>query len=48
MGAPYIMPTGLIDRPTETGATFTLTNPEDSFSIRSDTPVAVRATPRSD
>ena len=41
MGTPYIMPLGFIDRSTETGATFILTNPEDSFSLRTDTPVTV-------
>ena len=29
MGTPYIMPLGFIDRPTETGATFILTNPKN-------------------
>ena len=41
MGTLYIMPLGFIHRPAETGTTFILTNPEDSFSLRTDTPVAV-------
>ena len=41
MGTPYIMPFGFIDRPTDTGATFILTNPEDSFSLKPGTPVTV-------
>lgn len=41
MGTPYIMPFGFIDRPTDTGATFILTNPEDSFSLKTGTPVTV-------
>ena len=41
MGTPYIMPLGFIDQPTETGATFILTNPEDSFSLKTGTPVTV-------
>ena len=41
MAVPYIMPLGFIDRPTETGATFNLTNPEDSLGRRPGTPVTV-------
>ncbi len=41
MPTPYIMPLGFIDRPTETGATFILTNPEDSLSLKPDTPITV-------
>ena len=41
MATPYIMPLGFIDRPTEDGAILTLSNPEDSLSLRSDTPVTV-------
>ena len=41
MPTPYIMPLGFIDRPTETGATFILTNPEDSLSLKTDTPITV-------
>ena len=41
MAVPYIMPLGFIDQPNETGATFILTNPEDSLSLRLGTPVAV-------
>lgn len=39
MATPYIMPLGFIDRPTETGATFILTNPEDSVSLKHNTPI---------
>ena len=41
MATPYIMPLGFIDRPTETGATFILSNPEDSFSLKNRTPITV-------
>lgn len=41
MATPYIMPLGFIDRHTETGATFILTNPEDSLSLKNDTPITV-------
>ena len=41
MAVPYIMPLGFIDQPTETGATFILTNPEDSLGLRPGTPVTV-------
>ena len=33
MAVPYIMPLGFIDQPNETGATFILTNPEDSLGL---------------
>ena len=41
MATPYIMPLGFIDRPTETGATFILTDPEDSLSLKTGTPITV-------
>ena len=41
MATPYIMPLGFIDRSTETGATFILTNPEDSLSLSTGTHVTV-------
>ena len=41
MATPYIMPLGFIDRATDTGATFILTNPEDSLGLRIDTSVTV-------
>ena len=41
MAVPYILPLGFIERPTGTGATFILTNPEDSLGLRLGTPVAV-------
>ena len=41
MSTPYIMPLGFIDRITEEGAVFQLTNPEDSNSLTSGTPVTV-------
>ncbi len=41
MAVPYIMPLGFIDQPNETGATFILTNPEDSLGLRPGTPVTV-------
>ena len=41
MATPYIMPLGFIDRSTETGATFILTNPEDSFSLNAGTHITV-------
>ena len=41
MATPYIMPLGFIDRLTEDGATFTLSNPEDSLSLLPNTPVTI-------
>lgn len=41
MATPYIMPLGFVDRPTETGATFILTNPDDSLSLNINTPITV-------
>ena len=41
MAVPYIMPLGFIDQPNETGATFILTNPEDSLGLRPGIPVTV-------
>ena len=41
MARPYIAPFGFIERLTEDGAIFTLSNPEDSLSLRSNTPVTV-------
>ena len=41
MATPYIMPLGFIDRPTGAGATFILTNPEDSLSLATGTPITV-------
>ena len=41
MTVPYIMPIGFIDRPTGTGATFILTNPEDSLDLLPGAPVTV-------
>ena len=41
MATPYIMPLGFIDRSTEAGATFILTNPEDSLSLSTGTHVTV-------
>ena len=41
MATPYIMPLGFIDRTTETGATIILTNPEDSLSLNTGTPITV-------
>ena len=41
MAVPYIMPLGFIDQPTKDGATFILTNPEDSLGLRPGTPVTV-------
>ena len=41
MTTPYIMPLGFIDRPTETGATFILSNPEDSHLLKPGTPVTL-------
>ena len=41
MATPYIMPLGFIDRPTGAGATFILTNPEDSLGLRPGDPVTV-------
>ena len=41
MAAPYIMPLGFIDRPTEDGAIIMLTNPEESITIKLATPVTL-------
>ena len=41
MAIPYIMPLGFIDSPTETGATFILSNPEDSRNLKTETPITV-------
>ena len=41
MAKLYIAPFGFIKRITEDGATFTLTNPEDSLDLRYNTPVTV-------
>ena len=41
MARPYITPLGFIERLTEDGATFTLSNPEDSLTLQSNTPVTV-------
>ena len=41
MPTAYIMPLGFIDRTTENGATFILTNPEDALSLKTDTPITV-------
>ena len=41
MTVPYIMPLGFIDQPTGTGATFILTNPEDSLALKPGTSVTV-------
>ncbi len=41
MATPYIMPLGFVDRPTDTGATFILTNPEDSLCLNTNTPITV-------
>ena len=41
MAVPYIMPLGFIDQPTEAGATFILTNPEDSLGLRPGIPVTI-------
>ena len=42
MATPYIMPLGFIDRTTDEGTIFLLTNPEDSLGLRLGTPVTVR------
>ena len=39
--AAYIMSPGFINRPPKTGATFILTNPEDSLDLRPSAPVTV-------
>ena len=41
MARPYIMPLGFIDRVTEDGAIILLTNPEDSLSLSTGTPITV-------
>ena len=41
MTRPYIAPFGFIDRLTDDGAIFTLSNPDDSVNLRSNTPVTV-------
>ena len=41
MAAPYIMPLGFIDRTTNEGTAFLLTNPADSLGIKLGTPVTV-------
>ena len=41
MATPYIMPLGFIDRITDEGAVFQLTNPEDSTGLTTGTPVTV-------
>ena len=41
MAKLYIAPFGFIERLTEDGATFTLTNPKDSLDLRYNTPVTV-------
>ena len=41
MAQPYINPLGFIDRPTQDGAIIILTNPEESLSLRPDTPITV-------
>ena len=41
MAQPYINPLGFIDRPTQDGAVILLTNPEESLSLRPDTPITV-------
>ena len=41
MAKPYINPLGFIDRPTQDGATFILTNPQDSLSFGAETPITV-------
>ena len=41
MAIRYMMPLGFIDQPTEDGATFIPTNPEDSLGLRPSTPVTV-------
>ena len=41
MARPYIAPLGFIESFTEDGATFTLSNPQDSLILQSNTPVTV-------
>ena len=41
MATPYIMPLGFIDRTTDDGTIFLLTNPEDSLGLKLGTPVTV-------
>ena len=41
MATSYIMPLGFVDRPTQTGATFVFTNPEDSLNLKLGTPITV-------
>ena len=41
MAAPYIMPLGFIERTTEKGTIFLLTNPENSLGLKLNTPVTV-------
>ena len=41
MARPYILPLGFIDRTTDSGAVFLLTNPEDSAALEAGTPVTV-------
>jgi len=41
MANPYIMPLGFIEQPTEAGATFVLTNPEDAWCLPTGTPITV-------
>ena len=41
MAQPYIEPLGFVDRPTEDGAVFLMTNPEDSLSLKLGTPITV-------
>ena len=41
MATPYIMPLGFIDRTTDDGTIFLLTNPEDSLGLRLGTPITV-------
>ena len=41
MARPYIAPLGFIESITEDGATFTLSNPQDSATLKSNTPVTV-------
>ena len=41
MARPYIAPFGFIKQITDDGATFTLSNPEDSLSLLPNTPISV-------
>ena len=41
MAEPYIMPLGFIDRTTNNGTVFLLTNPDESLDLRLGTPVTV-------